>query len=224
MLTVIVIAAGALTVVLAWRVVARGVVSIWPAMSVATGAAGLAALLTGRVELSPRVGWRVSAVAGAGAGVALYLATVAFVMVVRRWPVFERHVEAIYDQRKGLALGPALLLAVGVNAPGEELFWRGLFQWRLAESVGWPAAAAATWGAYVLANLASGNLPIVAGGIVGGAVWGGLALWTHGVLASVLCHAVWTGLMLAFPPGGPRAHPDPKETTRRAEAPSRPAS
>jgi hypothetical protein len=33
-------------------------------------------------------------------------------------------------------------------------------------------------------------------------VWGALALWTHGVLASLLCHGVWTGLMVTLPPGG----------------------
>jgi membrane protease YdiL (CAAX protease family) len=133
--------------------------------------------------------------------VALYLATAAFVMIVRRWPVFERHVREIYDQRKGLPLGAALLLAAGVTAPGEELFWRGLFQTRLAGEFGWVVAAAVTWACYVAVNLVSGSLPIIAGGIVAGAAWGALALWTHGVLASLLCHVVWTGLMLAVPPG-----------------------
>src|SRR5207247_2083275 len=137
---------------------------------------GAAALATGRVSLSPKVHWPVSALVGAGAGAALYLATAAFVLVVRRWPVFDRHVARIYDQRRGLALVPALLLASGLNAPGEELFWRGLFQGRLATTVGWAGAAAATWGAYVLANAASQNLPILAGGLVGGTVWGILAL------------------------------------------------
>ena len=36
------------------------------------------------------------------------------------------------------------------------------------------------------------------------AAWGALSLWTHGVLASVLCHVTWTGLMVALPPGGAR--------------------
>jgi membrane protease YdiL (CAAX protease family) len=65
-------------------------------------------------------------------------------------------------------------------------------------------------------NVASQNLPIVAGGIVAGAAWGGLALWTHGVLASLLCHSVWTGLMLAFPPGAAAARA--MRERRRAEA------
>jgi uncharacterized protein len=194
--------AGGIAVIVAWRVVASGRASIWPVLGATLGLLGVLSVATGRVPLSPRVGVETAVVAGLGAGVMLYLATAAFVLVVRRWPVFDRHVEAIYDQRKGLPLWLALLLAAGVAAPGEELFWRGLVQPRLAGAAGWIGGTAAAWGAYVVANLASENLPIVAGGIVGGASWAVLALWTHGVLASVLAHAAWTALMLGVPPGG----------------------
>src|SRR5438093_10314611 len=202
MVTLVLMAVGVAAIAAAWRLVATGHVSIWPAMSGTIGALGLAALATDHVSVSPRLRWPVSALLGLGAGVALYAATAAIVLIVRRWPRFDRHVAAIYDQRQGLALGPALFVAAGVNASGEELFWRGLFQWRLARSLGWPAASGVTWAVYAGVNLFSQNLPIVAGGIVGGAVWVALAFSTHGALASLLCHAVWTGLMLAFPPGG----------------------
>src|SRR6266568_1880151 len=108
-------AAGAAAVLVAWRLVASGRASIWAAMSGTVGAVGLAA---GKVSLSPRLSWPWAGAAGLGAGVALYLATAAFVLLVGRWPRFDRHVRAIYDQRKGLGLGPALLLAAGVNPPG----------------------------------------------------------------------------------------------------------
>jgi hypothetical protein len=171
-------------------------------MGVVTGGAGMASLATGRLSLSPNVAWGWSAMAGAGVGILLYAATVAFVLLVRRWGSFDRHVEEIYDQRKGLPMSLALVLAALVVAPGEELFWRGLFQSRVAATTGWPAAAVLTWLVYVTANAASRSLPILFGALVSGAVWGALALWTHGVLASLLCHAVWTSLMLVFPPGG----------------------
>ena len=133
-------------------------------------------------------------VVGALAGLGLYLATVIFVLFVRRLPAFARHVEALYDQRGGLPLPLALVLASGIAATGEEVFWRGLFQ---------PTRGALlTWAVYVAANAPSRSLPIFAAAAVGGAVWGALAVWTGGVLASVLCHAVWTGLMLAAPPPG----------------------
>lgn len=211
MLTIAVMVVGALGVVVAWQAVVRRGVSIWIAMSGSGGAAGVLALLTGQVPLSPRVRWPLAAAAGVGSGAALYVATAAFVAVVSRWPAFDRHVEGIYAQRRGLPIGPTLLLASGVNAPGEELFWRGLFESRLARTFGWPSAAMLTWGAYLAVNLASQNLPIVAGAVVAGAVWSALSFWTHGVVASLACHSAWTGLMLAFPPGSGRRSGPPAE-------------
>jgi membrane protease YdiL (CAAX protease family) len=193
---------GAAAVVVAWRFVAAGKGTAWSVITPVTGVIGLAALATGQVELSPRVRPLIAALAGLAAGVLFYLATVAFVLVVRRWSVFDRHVAEIYDQRKGFPVLPALILASAVTAPGEELFWRGLFPGVLAEHIGWWTAAAATWAGYALVTTSSGSLPLIAGGIVGGAVWGALALWTHGVLAALVCHAVWTALMLLNPPGG----------------------
>ena len=202
MLIFILMAAGAAGVLLAWRLVVAGRVSVWAAMGTVSGGAGLAALAAGRLSLSPKVAWGWAASAGIGVGVLLYLATAAFVLLVRRWPQFDRHVEEIYDQRKGLSLPVALGLAALVVGPGEELFWRGLFQWRLAGATTWPVGALITWAVYLAVNTASESLPIVFGALVSGAVWGALALWTHGMLASLLCHTVWTGLMLVFPPGG----------------------
>jgi membrane protease YdiL (CAAX protease family) len=51
----------------------------------------------------------------------------------------------------------------------------------------------------VAVNLPSGNLAIIAGAVVGGAVWSALAWWTGGALASIVCHAIWTALILGFP-------------------------
>lgn len=211
--------AGAIGVLLAWRLVVAGRVSVWTAMGTMTGGAGLASLATGRLSLSPKVGLGWSAGAGAGVGVGLYLATAAFVLVVRRWPSFDRHVEEIYDQRRDLSLPAALSLAALVVAPGEELFWRGLFQSRLGAAIGWGVAAVLTWLVYVVANAASESLPILFGALVSGAVWGALAWWTQGVLASLLCHTVWTGLMLVAPPGGTERRtpiPWPLRETRRS--------
>jgi membrane protease YdiL (CAAX protease family) len=207
--------AGVLAWVLAWGLVASGRLSVWTSVVPVAGIAGVAALATGRLALWPRASAPAAAAAGLGSGVALYLATVGFVLVVRRWPAFDRHVAEIYDQRRGLSLALALLLASGVSAPGEELFWRGLLQWRLGGAMGWAAAAAVAWGAYVVANAAGASLPILAGAAVGGAAWGALALWTHGVGAGLLSHVVWTFLMLALPPGGAGTFAPRGDTDRR---------
>ena len=99
------------------------------------------------------------------------MATGAFLFVARRLPAFDRYVAEIYGPRDTVALPLALLLGAGVSAPGEEIFWRGLVQTVLSGSFGTGWGAAAAWGLYVVVNAASGNLAILAGAVVSGAVW-----------------------------------------------------
>jgi membrane protease YdiL (CAAX protease family) len=106
----------------------------------------------------------------------------------------------VYGEQEGLSTGLALVLSLGLAVPGEELFWRGLFQGRASAAFGTFGGALVTWLCYVVVNATSGLLALVAGAVVGGAVWGALAWWSHGVLAPILCHAVWTALMLVRPP------------------------
>jgi len=40
--------------------------------------------------------------------------------------------------------------------------------------------------------------------VVLGALWGSLAAWSGGILASLAGHMLWTRLMLALPPGAGR--------------------
>lgn len=192
--------AGAAGVLVAWRLIAAGRATIWTAMAPVLWVAGAVALATGRVPLSPRIAPAWSAASGAAVGVALYGGTVMFVLGLRRWPVFDVHVAEIYGRRGETSRSAAVALAV-MTAVGEELFWRGLFHSEVAGATGPFLGALITWAAYVAANSASESLPIVAGAVVGGATWGGLALWTEGALASVVSHSVWTALMVALPPG-----------------------
>jgi membrane protease YdiL (CAAX protease family) len=195
---------GGLAEAAAWSLVTRRRVAVWRSLAVVLAAMGAAALATGRVALSPRVAPAVAVGVGLGAGAALFAATRLFVAVVAPlWPAFRRHVAAIYGQQGTWSVGATLVAALVVEV-GEELFWRGLIQGRLAGSHGRLAGATLAWLAYVGANVPSLNLPIVAGAVVGGAVWGVLALWTGGVLACIACHAVWTELMIAFPPARAR--------------------
>jgi len=115
MLTLTIMAVGGVTDLAAWRLVAARRLSVWVAMGIASGGAGLAALATGRLALSPRLAVPWAVLWGIASGLALYGVTVAFVLVVRRWPVFERHVEEIYGQRKGLSLLPAHPDLAGAN-------------------------------------------------------------------------------------------------------------
>jgi hypothetical protein len=192
--------AGALAIAAGWAWIASGrstLFRILPAMHLVLGA-GTVVLLGSDLSLgSPAVTWLA---VGAASGLALYGATRAFVAIVARWEPFRRHVAEAYADAGAEPLGSRLGLALAISVPGEELFWRGLVQPRLTVSIGAAAAAGATVALSVAANLPSRRLPIVAGALVGGAVWSGLAWWSGGVLAPIASHVVWTGLMLVRPP------------------------
>jgi uncharacterized protein len=192
--------AGAVAEAFAWWAVSEKGISVWIAMGLVLPAIGVAALLVRTPSLSPNISPGLSAGAGLLSGVALYLATRAFVAVVASWQTFRRHAEELYAKQAGLPIAAAVLLAAVALAPGEELFWRGLVQPKLAEAFdARTTGALVSWVASVAVNLPSRNLAIIAGAVVGGATWAALAWWTGGVLACVLCHSAWTGLMVGFP-------------------------
>jgi len=198
-MTPVLVALGAAVEVLAWRLVATGRGSIWTVMSVAMAILGAIALAEG-VLVASEVSAAEAAAVGVGSGIVLFVATRVFVGIVRGpWPSFERHASSVYGARRGLPLWAAILLAGVVTVSGEELFWRGFVQAHLADAQGDLAGACWTLAAFIGVNIASGNLAIIAAAVVGGALWTALAFWSGGVLASLLCHGVWTILMTAFP-------------------------
>jgi membrane protease YdiL (CAAX protease family) len=191
---------GGLAQIWAWRLLAVGALSIWTSSVPALAACGIAALITNRVALSPKVSIALSIPAGLVAGVALFAATRGFLAVAGGSPTLRRASRDVYDEQLNLPLPLALVLSLGLAVPGEELFWRGLFQGKASGVFGHFGGALVTWLCYVAVNATSGLLALVAGALVGGAVWGALSWWTHGVLAPLLCHGLWTGLMLVRPP------------------------
>jgi membrane protease YdiL (CAAX protease family) len=191
--------------VIAWRLVARGRLSVWSSVAPVFGLAGVLSIVAGPAAWSPRVAPGLALAVGWGSGVMLYAGTRVFVRFVSRWTAFARHIADVYDQRGGLSVAAAVAIAALVVAPGEELFWRGVFQPEAVAVTSRLGGALLAWGGYVVANAASGRLPIIAGAVVGGAAWGALAWWTGGVLGSIACHVVWTGLMIGLPPKGAAA-------------------
>jgi membrane protease YdiL (CAAX protease family) len=206
-MTPVLVAVGAAVEVLAWRLVATGRGSIWTVMAGAMTVLGAIALAEGVVATS-EVSAAGAAAVGVGSGIALFAATRAFVAIVRGpWPSFERHASSLYGARHGLPVWAAILLAGVVIVSGEELFWRGFVQAHLADAQGDLEGACWTLAAFIGVNVASGNLAIIAASVVGGALWTALAFWSGGVLASLLCHGVWTILMTAFPASAPGLAP-----------------
>lgn len=198
-----VVVVGFVLEVVAWRVVASGRASLWRLMVGVFVVEGVAAA----VVLPPIASGDLTAVvalaAGAASGLGLWAGTIAFVAVAVRWQPFRVAVADRYARAAEVSLPAAIVLSILIAVPGEELFWRNLVQRRFgisSEMVG----AAVAWVGYVAVNAASGSLPFIAGAIVGGAVWSGLAWWTGGIAASLASHGVWTALMLARPPASGR--------------------
>jgi membrane protease YdiL (CAAX protease family) len=192
---------GMIAVALAWLVIRSRPVSLWVVNGALMPVLGSASLLTGVVEgsrLRAGLGWAVFLGLAAGAG--LYAATAAFMAVAGRWPPLARHTAALYESREDVALPVAIAVSALLVVPGEELLWRGVVLETLQAWCAAPLAAALSWAAYVAANAVSGSVPIILGAVVGGAAWTALAALTGGVVASIACHVVWTGLMVAFPP------------------------
>jgi uncharacterized protein len=200
--TVTLMVVGVVITGIGWYLVTHRGASIWIVFATLNGILAVTALLTRRLALTPKVGAGAAVAVGLAAGLLLYGGTFAFVVIARRWPSFSKDVSSLYGRGAGVSLPLGLVLAAGIAAPGEEIFWRGLFQQHLTRSWGLAAGAIVTVVAYLTASAVSLSLPIAAAALVGGAVWGALAAWSGGVLASIVCHAVWTGMMVAFPPPG----------------------
>jgi len=192
---------GALAEATGWRRVAIGRANVWRLMPVILAAMGVLAVLVRRPATATDVSNATALSVGAVSGLALYAGTRVFVWLADRWPPFRRHVVEKYREAAEVSMRESLLLSLLVMVPAEELFWRGLFQGRLEQTMGVLAAGFLAWFAYVAVNAASASLPIVAGAVVVGALWVGLFAWSGGVLASLASHMLWTGLMLALPPG-----------------------
>ncbi|MEP6973511.1 MAG: CPBP family glutamic-type intramembrane protease [Actinomycetota bacterium] len=195
---------GALAEVIGWRLVATGRATVWRLMPAVFVGMGVAAVLVRRPVVAVRVDDGVALGGGLASGLILYAGTRVFVAIAGRWEPFHRHVVEKYEEAATVSLRRSLVLSLLIMVPAEELFWRGLFQARVDWSLVAAAAGLWTWVAYVGVNLTSGSLPIVAGAVVGGALWAGLAVWSGGMLASLVSHMLWTGLMLAVPPGAGR--------------------
>ena len=201
--------AGALAQALAWVVVRRRGASVWTTTAPVLAVLGVVAIVVARPALSGEVSVPLAFGIGVVVGAALYAATFAFVrLVAPRWHALDAQARTLYAQRSGLTPVLAIAVAAGIATVGEELFWRGLVvDWEKDALGANLEAGVVTWVGYVVVNGFSANLAIVAGAVVGGAVWTALAIWSGGVLASIACHACWTGLMLARPVIGGRAGP-----------------
>jgi membrane protease YdiL (CAAX protease family) len=204
MLVVVIVALGLVAEMAGWWRVSSHRADVWRLMPVVLGPMGVAALIAAPWD-TPDAGTAASLGVGAASGLALFAGTRVFVAIAARWEPFRRQTLDEYREAATVPLARSLWLSLLIMVPAEELFWRGLGQATLeGTSLGVTGGAVAAWGLYVVANLPSRSMPIVAGAVVAGALWVGLWWWSGGVLAPLASHILWTGSMLVFPPGAGR--------------------
>lgn len=203
-MTEFVAVAGIVGQMIAWTVVRRERWPFWPATVVTFAALGVASVLVGDIACCADGGAGLAIGVGLASGVLLYAATRAVVAVATLHPRLKEAVTGIYARSTETSRAAELAISLLVAVPGEELFWRGLVLPVLTDATGVATGAVLAWlaGAAVIAVWLS--LPLLAGAIVGGALWTGLAVWSGGVLAPFASHLVWTGLMLLWPPAAAR--------------------
>jgi membrane protease YdiL (CAAX protease family) len=158
-----------------------------------------------RLSLGPA-----DAVLAVGVGLAhLVAGHLLFAAGERLLPELTATATEVYTRAGSLPLWTAIVLGGLVTAPLEELFWRGAVQplttsW-LGAKLPWvlPLPGGTVIGTtlvYALFHVATGQLALVAAALLGGLVWGWLLERTGSVGATMIAHATWTSLMLAFPP------------------------
>jgi membrane protease YdiL (CAAX protease family) len=149
---------------------------------------------------------------GLGAAAAWLVAThVGHAVLCRLFPSFRAQLADLYALRDRTS--PASMVgAVVAMGVAEELFFRGFLQ----DRVGLLLALAA----YTAVQVVERKWALVLAALLGGAVWGGLAGWRNGLVAPVVAHVLWTGVLtfvwpLNAPPAAPAADPpDPSPTAR----------
>ena len=201
---VTILVVGILMQVAIWRLVVRGRIPFWPATVTTFAALGIAAVLAGNPNCCREKGLALASVVGVASGLVFYGATRVVVDLATRQPVLQGAVSDLYRRSQETAFITALAFTLLIAVPGEELFWRGFVLPELGDATGSVTGAILTWAAAVGVNAAWASAPLLAGAVVGGALWTGLAVWSGGVVAPVTSHLVWTGLMLVWPPPAAR--------------------
>jgi membrane protease YdiL (CAAX protease family) len=202
---VVVIVVGAFAQVVAWRLVANVRVPFWPVVTTTFAVLGLVSLVVGDASCCRETTSATASAVGVASGLLLFGATRVVVDLATRHEVIRRSVVAVYRREEEVSPLAVTALTLAIVVPGEELFWRGLVLTELSAATSVAAGAVLAWGAWVVVDAAWGSIPLLAGAVVGGALWTALAAWTGGVVAPIASHLVWTGLMIAWPPLAARA-------------------
>lgn len=200
----VVLVAGMLVQPIVWRSIGRRKLPFWAATTATFAVLGIASLLAADPACCRGTTLGTASLVGAASGLLLYGATRVVVDLATSHDVLRRAVADVYRQQEETGTVTAYVLTLGIVVPGEELFWRGLVLAELGGITSTAVGALLTWVAGAAVDAAWGSIPLLAGAVVGGAVWTAVTVWSGGVAAPIASHLVWTGLMLLWPPRAAR--------------------
>jgi membrane protease YdiL (CAAX protease family) len=203
-MTEAVVAVGVAAQLTVWRLVARDQLPFWIATSTTFAVIGIVSVFAGNPRCCRETEVAAASVVGVASGLVLFVATRVVVDIATRHPRLHGAVADVYRRTQETRFVTALVLTLLVAVPSEELFWRGLVLPELSGATTSTTGALLSWAAAVGVNAAWASAPLLAGAVVGGALWTGLAAWSGGVVAPIASHLVWTGLMLVWPPQAAR--------------------
>lgn len=198
----IVLVGGAFAQAVAWWLVARRRLPFWPTTSITFAVLGVAAALVLPDGCCP---FESSVLAvGVASGLALYVATRAAVAALARSARFAASVTGAYRRAEHVPSIAVWALTLAVAVPGEELFWRALVLPELQDATSILGGAVLAWLGYIAVNALGGEIAFLVAAVVCGAAWTALGVYDP-LVAPLSSHLLWTGLMLAWPPGPHRA-------------------
>lgn len=198
-------ALGLLAAVPIWAWVFRGSPSgFWRRMTFGAGALGLFGLVSSpdiRDELPEPGDFAIGAASAAGLYVIFQIGDRMARVVM---PAGEEDIEKIYRLRTLAPKGRIAALLVGVIAPGEELFWRGLIGRAFVKKFGRTRGTFLASAAYGGTHLVTGNLTLAGAATVAGVYWGteyALDPRLGPVLVSHIIWDLWIFLLQPTPTG-----------------------
>jgi len=182
--------------------------NFWLMMSFSTSLLAATAFIFGRPLISRReLTWKniLLGILSAAVLYALFLAgNQALILLSRLFPALipdrAGNLGAVYANREILSpllVGLLLFFPIGF---GEELFWRGFVQRRLASKWSPLWALIATTLLYTAVHLATGNPVLILAALTCGAFWGGLYMIAGTLVPVLVSHMVWDPFIFVIRP------------------------
>jgi membrane protease YdiL (CAAX protease family) len=166
------------------------------------GAVALTSAILVVTVAGPRLSWPWQApgrdlVIGLAAGLAMTGLTYPAHALVTPWsPWLTREVSLLYAGMRPPPGHQLALLWIPIVAVVEELLWRGAVPQLLGQQRHPRRALALSLALYALAQAASGSVLVVVLGLCCGAVWSALRHHSRGLWAPIICHLLWSTIVL----------------------------